>query len=78
MALKPYQCIAVSKTKKCKVCGKRLKLNLLAKYPEADLCYTDFIIKNQPHLAIKKLHLTKKPHLMIKLQNRLATKISKN
>ena len=39
MARKPYPNTALSTTRRCKECSRFLKLNLLAKNPDADLCY---------------------------------------
>jgi RNA polymerase-binding transcription factor DksA len=39
MARKPYKHNDLS-NRKCKECGKPLKLNLLAKAPHADICHT--------------------------------------
>jgi len=36
---KPHSSTAVSTTRRCKGCGRALKLNLLVKRPAADLCY---------------------------------------
>ncbi len=41
MAKKPYTNTELS-DKRCRSCGKRLKKNLLAKRPDADLCYRCF------------------------------------
>lgn len=38
---KPFAYTEVS-DKKCEVCGKQLKKNLIAKKPDANICYRDF------------------------------------
>ena len=47
---KPYRFDALS-DRKCRLCSKRLKKNLVAKKPDADLCWICFYPQRNPEVA---------------------------